>query len=83
MHRDFVTEAILELLTTKRVIEVPSPTHIVNPLSVSTKGTKKRLILDLRHVNLHVFKVKIKFDDWRVMKDFVQPGGFMFQLDIK
>lgn len=37
------------------------PPAIVNPLSVSVQSSgKKRLILDLRHVNLYVFKQKFK-----------------------
>ena len=35
------------------------PPAIVNPLSVSIQSSgKKRLILDLRHVNLYIFKQK-------------------------
>lgn len=54
----------------------------MNPLSVSVEENKKRL-LDLRHVNLHIRKEKIKFDDWKVMEDFIEQGGFMFKFDIK
>ena len=57
----FVTQAILELLQTKRVLEVPVKPHVVNPLSVATgRGDKKRLILDLRYVNLHIWKECVK-----------------------
>ena len=38
--------------------------EVLNPLSVSLRKNKKRLILDLRHVNLYITKEKIKFDDW-------------------
>ena len=83
IHREFVTEAVLELIATERVQEVPAPSYVVNPLSVSVKGSDRRLILDLRHVNLHVFKSKIKFDDWRVMEDLVETGGYLFKFDLK
>jgi hypothetical protein len=83
LNSDFVTQAVLELLGSNRIKEVFTPPHVVNPLSVSSKGTKKRLILDLREVNLHVFKTKIKFDDWKVMQDFIRTGGFMFKFDLK
>ena len=43
----------------------------------------KRLILDLRHVNKHVYKDKVKFDDWKVMEQYLQQGGYMFKFDIK
>ena len=36
---------------------------VINPLSMSTKG-KKRLILDL-NMNSHLYKDKIKLDDWK------------------
>ena len=53
---EFVGEAILELLRDNRVEELISPPDIVNLLSVSVQTSgKKRLILDLRHINLHVY----------------------------
>ena len=46
---------------------LPAP-DVVNPLSVSVQSSgKKRLILDLRHVNFFVSKSKIKFDDAQSM----------------
>ena len=42
-EKDFVSEAILELLRDNRVEEIFSPPDIVDPLTV----------LDLRHINLH------------------------------
>lgn len=56
--------------------------YIVNPISVSVNNDKKRLILDLRHVNKHVYKDKIKFHDWKVMKDYLKPNNFLFKFDI-
>ena len=82
-HGDFVTKAIMELLNTGRVKEVQTPPHVVNPLSVSSKNGKERLILDLRHVNKYVFKQKIKFDDWKTMEHFLSEGGYVFSFDIK
>ncbi|KAK3703826.1 hypothetical protein QZH41_002896 [Actinostola sp. cb2023] len=56
--------AILELVELGSVIECPCPPYVVNPLSVSIQSSvKKRLILDLRHVNFFVKKSKIKFED--------------------
>ena len=81
-HKEFVEESILDLLATNRIKEIPKTPFIVNPLSVSVEENKKRL-LDLRHVNLHIRKEKIKFDDWKVMEDFIEQGGFMFKFDIK
>ena len=51
VHRDFVEEAIQELLASSRISEVHSKDqlHVINPLLVSVQASgKKRLILDLR-----------------------------------
>ena len=82
-HKEFVTEAIKELLETGRIEEVENPPLVVNPLSVTSKNGKERLILDLRHVNQFVFKQKIKFDDWKIMEQFLAEGGYVFSFDIK
>ena len=83
-NREFVDEALNELLATGRVVETTNIPRVVNPLSVSVqRNGKKRLILDLRHVNKHVYKDKIKFEDWKTMEDFVVKQGFMFKFDIK
>jgi len=41
-HAVFVAEAVQELLISGSIIEVPSLTHVVNPLSVCTQSTWKR-----------------------------------------
>ena len=65
---DFVESAILELLSVGSIVSCTSPPDLVNPLSVSVQSSgKKRLILDLRHVNFFVSKSKIKFDDAQSM----------------
>ena len=57
---------------------------IINPLSVSIqKSGKKRLILDLRHINRHLFKNKFKCEDVSVAKEVLRPGDFMFSFDLK
>ena len=59
---------------------------VVNPLSVSVQSNgKKRLILDLRHVNFFVKKSNIKFED---AKSFLQcllvsPTAWAGLFDIK
>ena len=46
------------------IIEGEKPPEVINPLSVSIISSgKKRLILDLRYVNTHVYKDKIQFED--------------------
>ena len=81
---DFVNEAISELINAGSVTEVYSPPFVVNPLSVSVNSEGKcRLILDLRHVNQFIPKLKFKMEDSRVFLDYLQPSGFMFKFDMK
>ena len=82
-NQDFVDQAIEELLSSGRIIEVDTPPHVVNPLSVSENGEKKRLILDLRYVNQHLWKQHVKFEDFKVFRNFIKKGSFMFQFDFR
>ena len=60
-NNDFVTEALNDLLATQCISVVESQPWVVNPLTVSTRDDgKRRLVLDLRHVNPHLFKYKFK-----------------------
>ena len=53
----FVEDALFSLLKINCISELCEPPEIINPLSVSKqKSGKKRLILDLRHVNNHLYK---------------------------
>ena len=76
----FVTESILDLLTSDRISEYSKHSlHVINPLSVSTKSSdKRRLILDLRFVNQFILKQKVKF-----ALDLFQYGGYACSFDLK
>ena len=72
-HTIFVENAILELIS-----------DVVNPLTVAVNGKgKERLILDLRHVNKQAVQNKIKFEDWRTAKQYMQINSFGFIFDLK
>ena len=77
-HPSFVEEAISELLLTYRVFETDVIPRNVNPLSVSVQssGKKRRLILDLRFINKHLWKQSIKFEDLRVALNYLENGHF-------
>ena len=63
---------------------MPFVPHVVNPLSVSIQSSgKKRLILDLRHVNQSIWKQKFKCEDWRFLLSYVNKGDFLFSFDLK
>ena len=72
-NKDFVEECISELLKCGYIIEAEKPPEVINPLSVSINSSgKKRLILDLRYVNGHVYKDKIKFEDWKYFEHYLE-----------
>jgi len=63
----FVSDTIKELLDNKCVEPLNSVPEIVEPFSASVQSSgKKRLILDLRHINMYVLKQKFKCEDLKV-----------------
>ena len=81
---EFVESAISELLSLECITEVFAPPAVINPLSVSIhKSGKKRLILDLRHVNQYLFKSKFRCEDVSIAREVLNPGDFMFSFDLK
>jgi hypothetical protein len=63
---------------------VDAPPLVVNPLSVATNDRgKKRLVLDLRHINPHLHKPKFKCEDVDTAVLLLNPGDFLFTFDIK
>ena len=81
---EFVESAISELLSLECITEVFAPPAVINPLSVSIqKPGKKRLILDLLHVNQYLFKSKFRFEDVSIAREVLNPGDFMFSFDLK
>ena len=56
---------------------------VLNPLSVPTKD-KKRLILDVRYVNNHLLKDKIRFDYWNSFQNYLEDNkGDQFKFNLK
>lgn len=80
---DFVTEAIKDLLDRSLIEECEEPPWVVNPLTVSQQSSgKKRLILDLRIVNQHIWKQSVKYDDLKVALSYLQKDFHMIKFDI-
>ena len=72
------------MVNTGSVLEVPFLPHVISPLSVSTSSCgKKRLILDLRYLNSHVFKEYIRFDDLRSFESYLNKDSFLYKFDLK
>ena len=80
---EFVSEAIQDLLDRSLIEKVCKPPTVVNPLTVSVQSCgKKRLILDLRNVNKHIWKQSVKFDDLRVALSYMQKHAYMIIWDL-
>ena len=83
-HQSFVDDAITELLTLNCIEEINERPSIVNPLSVSVQSSgKKRLILDLRHVNKYVYKQRFKCADIKTLIQLIDKEYYMFKFDLK
>ena len=83
-HAQFVSDAIQELSDTGRIVSCLEPPTVISPLSVSTQSNgKKRLILDLRHVNTFLRKAHVKYEDWKIALSYFEMGAYMFSFDLK
>ncbi len=58
--------------------------YIVNPFTVSIHpNSKKRLIVDLRHLNAFLDPPKFKMDDFKMALPALKFGNFMFVFDLE
>ena len=79
------------MLATETILEwdhlaTPSPTpRVVNPLSVSIDYSgKKRLILDVRYVNMRLYEDKIRFNDCKFLENYLLASkGYLYKFDLK
>ena len=83
-NKDFVEASIFELLKCDSIIEEEKPPKVIEPLSVSmNSSSKKHLILDLRYVNTHFCKDKIKFRHWKCFENYLKgKEGCLFKFDL-
>lgn len=80
---EFVRSAITDLLDSGLVSEEYEVPYVTNPLSVSVNSSgKRRLILDLREVNKHIWKQSVKYDDIRTALLYVEKNKWCFKFDI-
>ena len=79
----FVQSAIDELVDTGAVIELTKPARVTNPLTVSQKSNKLRLVLDLRHVNLNMRKHKCKIEGAQTFNKYLKDARYLFGFDLK
>ena len=82
--KDFVNEAISELIERGCVKEVLNPPNFINPLHVVQQSSGKcRLILDLSYLNRFIWKQSVRFEDIRTVFDLFQSGYISFTFDLK
>ena len=82
-NSEFVDESSEKMLGAGTIKESLTKPKVINPLSASTKE-KHRLILHLREVNSHLYKGKIKFDDWKSFQSHLEGSkGYLFKFNLK
>lgn len=83
-NTDFVDNAVGDLIRLGCAKEVPyEEVWVGSPLGVHTSGTKSRLILDLRYVNLHLQKMKFKYEDMKLIAQIYEKGDYVVTFDLK
>ena len=83
-NKAFVEKSIKELLVAQCVRQVASIPHICSPLSVvESKSGKKRLVVNLRHLNMFLWKQTFKYEDLRIAMLLLEKGDYLFSFDLK
>ena len=84
MDSVFVTETISGLLANNCVRLVTERPVVCSPLLVvSGSSGKKRLVINLRYVNLFLQKIKFKYEDMRTALMLLDKGDFICTFDLK
>ena len=82
-NQEFVCEAIHELIQAGLIVECVQKPFVINPLTVSDNGSKKRLVLDLRHINQHIVIDHVKYEDWKLALQLLRKDFFVYAFDLK
>ena len=83
LNADFVSEAVLELIDSGRVVQVQDKIYMINPLSVAENHEKKRLIFDLSFLNNFIKKEKVKYEDWKIAIQYFERNCNMTKFDLQ
>ena len=81
-HKDFVSNAITDLLNAGFVTELSEPAFCCNPLTVADKGPL-RLVLDLRHVNAHLSLTSFRYEGLKTVSELFELNDYFVQFDLK
>ena len=80
----FVQQSVEELVDSGCVQSVVDLPYICSPLSVVENSVgKKRLVINLRHLNRFLWKQRFKYEDLRVAMLLFERGDFLFSFDLK
>ena len=84
MNPDVVEDAVLKLINNGCVSETYVVPKVVNPLTVAfNRSGKARLVLDCRHINLHLYKFKFRLEDGSLARNMFVTGECLFTFDLK
>ena len=81
-NRDFVDDAIKQLLLNKCIEVSPEQPYCCNPLTVAG-GEKPRLVLDLRHVNKYINLSKFKYEDLLTFAEMFEKDDYFIRFDLR
>ena len=57
---------------------------MVNLLTVAyNKAGKPRLVLDCRHINPHLHKFRLKYEDIKIAESMFEKGAYLFTFDLR
>ena len=80
----FVTETTQDLLDTGCIRKMHERPIVCSPLLVVVNNSgKKRLVINLRYVNLFLWKEKFKYEDMRTALMLLESGDFLSTFDLK
>ena len=84
LHAEFVQQSVADFLAGNCIKEVPGEPFICSSLSVvESSGGKKRLVINLRHLNRFLWKQKFKYEDLQVAMLLFERGDYLFSFDLK
>ena len=83
-NNDFVQQCIQELTDTGCIDVVAEAQFVCSPLSVVENSVgKKRLVINLRHLNRFLWKQRFRYEDIKVAMTLFEKGDYLFSFDLK
>ena len=83
-NKEFVNQAVSDLINNRCVVIIENVPPVCSPLSVVINDSgKKRLVIDLRHLNQYLQKDSFKYEDLRTAMLLFQKEDYLFSFDLK